>query len=105
MAQIPFEHKGCNGWAIYESQYIDSDNARNMHVVEGTITSEGGNVYFTPNAMLQTVCNRQKLKGGKKQNSFCSTDASKIRSKLAEFQNQGYEVCGTCVSHFYADPE
>ena len=105
MAQIPFEHEECDCWAIYESQYIDSNNAKNMHVVEGKISYQGGQKCFTPNSMLQTVCKKQKLKAGKKQNSFCSTDASRIRSKLAEFQNQGYEVCGTCVSHFYADPE
>jgi len=105
MARITFDHSGCNGWAIYESQYIDSDNARNMHVVEGAITSEGGKVYFTPNTKLKTVCNRQELKKGTRKYSFCSVKDSEIRSKLAEYQNQGYEVCGTCVSHFYADPE
>ena len=40
------EHEGCNGWAIYESQYIDSDNAKNMHVVEGKITYHDGKEWW-----------------------------------------------------------
>ena len=105
MADIPFDHAGCNGWAVYESQYIDSDNAKNMHVVEGKITYRDGKKFFTPNSALKTVCKKQNLKKDKRQYSFASTSASAIRSKLADFQNQGCEVCGTCVSHFYADPE
>ena len=42
MAGIPFGHEGCNGWAIYESQYIDADNGKNMHVVAGKITYDDG---------------------------------------------------------------
>mgnify|MGYP002523092390 CR=1 FL=1 len=70
MADIPFDHAGCNGWAIYESQYIDSDNAKNMHVVEGKITYHDGKERFTPNSALKTVCKKQKLKKDKRQYSF-----------------------------------
>lgn len=76
-----------------------------MHVVEGKITYRDGKKFFTPNSALKTVCKKQNLKKDKRQYSFASTSASAIRSKLADFQNQGCEVCGTCVSHFYADPE
>ncbi len=105
MAGIPYGHEGHKGWAIYESQYIDADNAKNMHVAKGEITYHDGKEWFTPNSALKTVCEKQNLKKGKKQNSFFSASASEIRSKLADFQNQGCEVCGTCVSRFYADPE
>lgn len=46
-----------------------------------------------------------KQKGLDSWQIFRSTSASEIRSKLADFQNQGYEICGLCVSRFYADPE
>ena len=39
MAKITFEHKGCDGWAIYDSKYIDAKDARNMHVVEGNVVN------------------------------------------------------------------
>ena len=48
MADIPFEHAGCNGWAIYEPQYIDADNGKNMHVVAGKITYHDGKKLFAP---------------------------------------------------------
>ena len=105
MADIPFEHAGCNGWAIYEPQYIDADNGKNMHVVEGKITYRDGKKFFTPNSKLETACRKQNLKKGNRQYSFASTSDSEIRSTLADSQNQGHEVCGMCVSRFYADGE
>ena len=104
MAEILFEHDGCDGWAIYDSQYIDAKDARNIHVVEGNVTNEAGEIHFRPNTGLATVCGKNLKRQGRAY-TFCSKDPSEIRSKLAEFQNQGYEVCGTCVSRFYADPE
>ena len=105
MAGIPFGHEGCNGWAIYESQYIDADNGKNMHVVAGKITYDDGKKLFTPNSALKTACSKQNLKKGNRKYSFASTSDSEIRSKLADFQNQGYEICGLCVSHFHVDVE
>ena len=103
MADIPFDHAGCNGWAIYEPQYIDADNGKNMHVVEGKITYRDGKKFFTPNSKLETACRKQNLKKGNRKYSFASTSDSEIRSTLADFQNQGYEICGLCVSHFHVD--
>ncbi len=105
MTNIPFDHEGCNAWAIYESQYIDAENAHNMHIVEGTIDlDEAGKRQFRPNSGKDTICSL-KLKNGKRQYLFCSNDPSEIRSKVANLQNGGHEVCGTCVSRFYADQE
>lgn len=105
MADIPFDYEGSNGWAVYESQYIDADNGKNMHVVEGKITYRDGKKFFTPNSELKTACSKQNLKKGNRKYSFASTSASEIRSALADFQNQGYEICGLCVSHFHLDAE
>lgn len=101
MTQIPFEHEGCDCWGIYESQYIDAEISNNMHVVE---CRNSGEKSITPNNELETVCG-QKLNRGNRKHSGKFIDASEIRLKLAQLQNQGNEVCGTCVSHFYADPE
>ena len=104
MGQITFEHSGCNGWAIYDSTDIDADNAKNIHVAEGTITKNWGETKFRPNSALATICGK-KLKRQNRQNLLCSENPAAIRSRLADLQNNGKEVCGTCASHFYADPE
>lgn len=104
MAQIPFEHEGCDGWAIYDSQYIDAKDARNMHVVEGNVINKAEGIHFRPNADLATICGKN-LKRQERVYTFCSKDPSAIRVMLADLQNKGNEVCGTCASRFYADPE
>ena len=104
MAKIMFEHKGCDGWAICDSKYIDAKDARNMHVVEGNVINVAEGVRFRPNADLATICGK-KLKRQERSWAFCSKNPSEIRLMLAALQNKGNEVCGTCVSHFYADPE
>ena len=104
MAQIPFKHAGCNGWAIYKSQYIDSDNAKNMHIAEVRIEKQdnGGEVVYL-NKNKETICGLKLV--SRPTYLYLSKSASDIRSKMAELQNGGHEVCGTCVSHFYADGE
>ena len=103
MKKIPFEHPGCNGWAIYEKKFIDAECPKNIHVAEGKVrTDENGNKTFTVNSQKRTVC-KEKLIDKNREYIFCSCNSSNIRSKLAELQNSGYEVCGVCVSHFYED--
>ena len=31
-------------------------------------------------------------------------DCDALRKKVAELQNSGFEVCGKCAGHLYADP-
>lgn len=105
MGKIPFDHANCNGWAIYEGKYIVGGNADNMHVAECSIQFDGaGNKQVVPNSAKETICKRHLVDYGRHY-SFASTDASEMRLKLATLQNNGSEVCGTCVSRFYADPE
>ena len=104
MGQITFEHSGCNGWAIYDSTDIDADNAKNIHVAEVFVTKYLGQKTFRPNSALKTICGK-KLKRQNLRCILCSDNPAEIRSKLADLQNNGKEVCGTCASHFYADPE
>ena len=104
MTQIPFEHAGCDGWGVYESQYIAAEDAKNIHVAEGkfTVNSEGNRV-FQVNRAARTIC-KEHLRPVKRALRHIHSVAE-IRSMLAQLQNQCNEVCGTCVSHFYADPE
>ena len=104
MAQIPFDHKGCDGWAIFNSKCIDAKGSRNMHVVEGNVINQAGSVIFLPNAEWTTISGKNLKRQGVAY-TFCSKDPSEIRVMLANLQNKGNEVCGTCVSRFYADPE
>ncbi len=105
MGKITFEHAGCNGWAIYDRRYIEADEAHNIHVAECKITTnQNGQERICPNK--ETICGeRLKDSSSGRSNIYHSKDATKIRLKLAELQNEGIEVCGTCVSHFYADPK
>ena len=107
MADIPFEHAGCNGWAIYDSTNIVAENSKNMHVAEVTIKRDNdGKVSVYLNDDEETICKNKLISKAKgRQYRYFSQSASDIRSKMAELQNGGHEVCGTCVSHFYADGE
>jgi len=67
-----------------------------------TITIQDGKETVVLNPGRETICGC-KLKP-ERQYSFATKDASKMREKLAFCQNNG-EVCGVCVSHFYADAE
>lgn len=104
MTPIPFEHEGCDEWGVYESQYIAAEDAKNIHIAEGrSRIDEEGTPVFKVNQQHRTICGERILQ---KNGKICVfQDAMKLRSRLAELQNQGNEVCGTCVSHFYADPE
>lgn len=102
MAQIPFDHDGCNAWAIYTSQSIYAEDAKNMHVAEGILRSEGGEALFRPNSKNKTICGANLKKIGREL-VYCSVDSAKIRLKLTELQNRGKEVCGVCASRFFVD--
>lgn len=98
-------NKDCNGWAIYEKEYIVGDQPRNIHVVEAQVTEEDGKSYSRPNAELRTQCgNRTLIKSGRKC-IMASTSPVDIRNKLALLQNSGLEVCGQCAATFYADDD
>lgn len=101
MSRIPFKHPDCNGWAIYNKQDINVEDAKNMHVAE--VKFNETNTKLVPNSAHDTVCGL-KLKTSGIRNVFNSKNDSLLRSELVKQQNGGKEVCGTCVAHFYADP-
>lgn len=107
MADIPFEHAGCNAWAIYNSTNIAAENSKNMHIAEVTIKRDNdGKVSVRLNDDEETICKNKLIgKAEGRRYSYFSQSASDIRSKVTELQKSGREVCGTCVSRFYADGE
>ena len=104
MAKGEFIHPGCDTWGIYESKCIDANDAKNIHVADGNTRFVNGSPTFVLNNKRETVC-KQEIKANAGQSIYSSMSASTIRSHLAQLQNDGKEVCGTCVSHFYADSE
>ena len=107
MAQIQFKDRQCNAWAIYNSTNIVAENSKNMHVAEVAIKRDNdGKVSVYLNDDEETICKNKLISKAKgRRYSYFSKSASDIRSKMAELQNGGHEVCGTCVSRFYADGE
>lgn len=100
----PIKHENCNGWAIYDRQYIDGEQSHNIHAVETfVIQNQDGTFSSRPNCDLKTRCGVRTLKKGKRSCIMASTSEVDIRNKLAELQNSGREVCGQCVATFYAD--
>ena len=99
-------NKDCNGWAIYDKQYIDCEQPQNIHVVETYVTPEpDGTSSSRPNVGLKTQCGNRTLIKGKRACIMASTSPVDIRNKLTELQNSGREVCGQCVATFYADDD
>ena len=107
MAEIPIDHKGCNGWAIYDSSNIAAKNSNNMHIAEVRIEEkDNGRVSVCLNDDDETICGETLISISEgRQNCYCSKSASQIRNKVTELQNNGNEVCGICVSHFHVDTE
>ena len=102
MADIPFDHAGCNGWAIYDSTNIVAENSKNMHIAEVAIKRDNdGKVSVYLNDDKETICGLKLV--SRPTYLYLSKSASDIRSKVTELQNSGREVCGTCVSHFHVD--
>lgn len=101
---LKFSHRNCNGWAIYDSEFIDGDEPQNIHVVETQIIEkEDGTAVSKPNSALETQCGCRHLVNRQRTYIFASKSENDLRDKLTELQNQGKRVCGQCVATFYAD--
>lgn len=101
---ITIKDSGCNGWAAYESQFIEGSGPCNVHVVEVLLEKDtDGKIWATPTVGLGTVCGERKLISGKRTYLFATTNLDEMRCELARLQNSGKEICGQCVSCFYAD--
>ncbi len=104
MGQIQFEHKGCNAWGLFDKTAIVADNSNNLHIAEIRIVEKLGEKSYRLNRSNKAVCG-EEIKEHQNQKIPYFDDVSKLRLRLATLQNEGKEVCGRCVAHFYADPE
>lgn len=103
MSQIPNDLPNCNGWAVIDGQYVDAENAKNVHVAECIIShNQNGGISWSCNHDRKTICGEQ-LGSSRITPIGISEDDATIRTKLALLEEKGIEVCGTCTSHFYAD--
>lgn len=94
----------CNGWAVIHKSNLIDDDGRNYHIVEVRIEKgTDGKDYVTDGA--KAICCGLKIKPSANFGNCISRkeDQDSFRIKLAKWQNEGYELCGRCVGHFYKD--
>lgn len=105
MGQIQFEDEECTAWGLFEKAAMDVKNSNNLHVAEIVIVvDQFGKKSYRLNRSCKAVCG-EEIKEHQNQKIPYFDDVSKLRLRLATLQNEGKEVCGRCVAHFYADPE
>ena len=95
------------GYLVVEAKCVDCDDAKNAHVIKVRIDQdEEGHRQFQRDSK-STICGESLLPGkigdGRVTNTYLESESRDLRSKLAELQNSRHEICGVCVSHFYAD--
>ncbi len=93
----------CNGWAVIHKSNLIDDDGRNYHIVEVRIEKgTDGKDHVTYGA--EATCCGLKLKPSVNYGNFSrKEDQNSFRVNLAKWQNEGYELCGRCVGHFYKD--
>ena len=82
---------------------MDAENPKNYHVIKAKQDDSTGALSYPYGN--EALCERWKKKHDADIRSYQvkSVDDSKMRTFLAEKQNDGNEVCANCVKHFYAD--
>lgn len=95
------------GYLVVDAKCVDCDDAKNAHVIKVRIDQdEDGHRQFQRDSK-STICGEPlssgKIGDGRVTKTYLKSESKDLRSKLAELQNTGYEICGVCVSHFYAD--
>lgn len=94
-----------NGWAVIHKDYLVDDDGRNYHIVEVQIEKGvDGKDHITYGATA-TCCGLAIKPSADYGNCFRRKESQdSFRIELAKWQNEGYELCGRCVGHFYKDP-
>lgn len=82
---IPFEHEGCDGWAIVDSRYINAVVSVNACLKDKIVTRETGEFRFPPGSARSMVYGAF-LKRGEGEYNFCSKDTSEIRLLLGRIR-------------------
>ena len=99
--------KRYDGYVIVDSQQMDCCESNNCHVLPATIVVNDDNTRGWEISCRQTICKENVHKTGKlyciSGRKYLASEVDKLRRDLAEMQNGTYEICGVCVSHYYAD--
>ena len=96
------------GYIVVASNCVDCDNAVNGHVIDILVDQDVNGKRYWSRMSQSTIC-QEKLKADKIQGKdiltepYLRTESRDFRNALAELQNGDNEICGVCVSHFYAD--
>ncbi len=80
------------------TQELSDGSLSNVHVLETRYSSFRGERVDTTSHFR---CGEKKK--GREKVLFETGDKREVRTELARRQNEGIEICGRCVSTFYAD--
>lgn len=94
------------GFVVIGPGNLNCVEPKNYHVLRAKITEyEDGTRGWSP-LEDETICG-ESIKGleltALRESQFFNSEVSRLRTYLADLQNRGTRICGTCVSHFYAD--
>lgn len=92
-------------YAFCKSQYIDAENAKNIHIFEGHYNREANTFQLTEKysccGKCRTISSGTRFKVAKGDND---TEIRKDVRKIAkDYEDSGVTVCGQCVARFYSD--
>ena len=102
---IEFKDKTCNCWVLVFPKRLSCKSAKNIHLVEVEFNHHNNTIrrWSTHTYCDEELIQEKKyIEGCIFHNTLEGCHA--LRKKVAELQNSGYEVCGNCAGHLYADP-
>lgn len=98
--------KTASGYVLVAPDQVDCEEAKNVHVLPALIEVYNDKTREWVITQRKTCCNRD-MRGGKllciPGELFLKNESRDLRNELARLQNAKTRICGTCVSHFYAD--
>jgi hypothetical protein len=91
-------HEWANwGVALVESDYLDCDDSKNAHIALAKRGPNGADI-------SETICGEGVKRNVKYERLDIQSD-SEMRTRVADCQNEGTDICGKCVSRLYADTD
>ena len=93
-------------YAFYMSQYIDADDAKNIHIFEGHYNRENNTFQRTEKYSCCGKCRpiSQGARFDKVATGDTDAEIRKEARRIAkEYEDHGITVCGQCVAKFYSD--
>lgn len=93
-------------YAFFTSQYIDAEDAKNIHIFEGHYNRDKKTFQLTKK---DSCCGNCRLipQGAKFEEIATGNTDAEIRKEARriakEYEDRGITVCGQCVARFYSD--